>query len=136
MAPAWELLTRLHRFRRVAPPSDVLMALFQRTRALAGFRLRRGGDQALANLWKTVDLARAYEAAGPATLRTVVRFLEEERRAGTDEGDSPVGEQAGLPLLVMTNVSRRAWTRSISSRHFALNSVAPTLAIAHLNWSD
>jgi ATP-dependent helicase/nuclease subunit A len=102
LAPAWEALTRLHRLRRIAPPSDVLMALFQRTRALAGFRLRRGGDQALANLWKTVDLARAYEAAGPATLRTVVRFLEEERRAGTDEGDSPVGEQAGAQVEVVT----------------------------------
>ncbi len=102
LAPAWELLTRLHRLRRVAPPSDVLMALFQRTRALAGFRLRRGGDQALANLWKTVDLARAYEAAGPATLRTVVRFLEEERQTGTEEGDSPVGEQAGAQVEVVT----------------------------------
>ena len=102
LAPAFKDLTRLHRLRRVAPPSDVLMALFQRTRALAGFRLRRGGDQALANLWKTVDLARAYEAAGPATLRTVVRFLEEERQAGTEEGDSPVGEQAGAQVEVVT----------------------------------
>ncbi len=102
VAPAWEILTRLHRLRRVAPPSEVLMALFRRTRALAGFRLRRGGDQALANLWKTVDLARAYEAAGPATLRTVVRFLEEERQAGAEEGDSPVGEQAGAQVEVVT----------------------------------
>jgi ATP-dependent helicase/nuclease subunit A len=102
VAPAWELLTRLHRLRRVAPPSDVLMDLFRRTRALAGFRMRNGGDQMLANLWKTVDLARAYEAAGPATLRTVVRFLEEERQAGTEEGDSPVGEEAGAQVEVVT----------------------------------
>ena len=102
LAPAWELLGRLHRLRRVEPPSRVILALFERTRALPGFRLRSGGDQAIANLWKTLDLARAYEAAGPATLRTVVRFLEEERQTGAEEGDSPVGEQAGAQVEVLT----------------------------------
>ena len=58
------------------------MELFERTRALAGFRLRPSGDQVVANLWKTLDVARAYEAAGPTTLRALVRFLEEEAEGG------------------------------------------------------
>jgi ATP-dependent helicase/nuclease subunit A len=102
VAPAFELLARLHRRRRILPPSDLLMELFARTRALAGFRLRTGGDQMVANLWKTVDVARAYEAAGLASLREIVRFLEEEAEGGGDEGDSPVGEQAGAQVAVVT----------------------------------
>jgi hypothetical protein len=53
-------------------------ALVVGTRALPAFRLRSAGDQSLANLWKVLEVARAYEAAGPATLRAVVRFLQEE----------------------------------------------------------
>ncbi len=49
-----------------------------------------------------LDVARAYEAAGPATLRAVVRFLQEEAQAGREEGDSPVGEQAGAQVEVLT----------------------------------
>ena len=102
VGPAFELLARLHRRRRILPPSDLLVELFERTRALAGFRLRAGGDQMVANLWKTVDVARAYEAAGPTSLREIVRFLEEEAEGGGDEGDSPVGEQAGAQVAVVT----------------------------------
>jgi len=84
------------------PPSEVIAALFEKTRALPAFRLRSAGDQSVANLWKVLDVARAYEAAGPATLRAVVRFLQEEAQAGREEGDSPVGEQAGAQVEVLT----------------------------------
>jgi hypothetical protein len=47
----------------------------------------------VANLWKTLDVARVYEAAGPTTLRALVRFLGEEQEGGAEEGDSPVGDQ-------------------------------------------
>ena len=103
VAPAFDTLRSLHRLRRVHPPSEVIVALLERTRALAGFRLRPGGDQLVANLWKTLDLARAYEAAGPTTLREVVRFLEAEAaKPGGDEGDSPVGDEAGKQVAVLT----------------------------------
>ena len=78
------------------------MRLFEKTRALAAYRLRPEGDQLVANLWKTLDVARAYEAAGPTTLRTLVRFLEEETEGGAEEGDSPVGDQAGAQVEVVT----------------------------------
>ncbi len=45
LARAFELLTRLHRKRRTAAPSDVITQLFQRTRALPAFRARPGGAQ-------------------------------------------------------------------------------------------
>lgn len=96
------ILQSLHRRRRIEPPSAVIQALFDKTRALPAFRLRSVGDQSVANLWKVLDVARAYEAAGPATLRAVVRFLQEEAQAGREEGDSPVGEQAGAQVEVLT----------------------------------
>ena len=102
LAAAFELLTSLHRLRRVRPPSDVIVRLFEKTRALAAYRLRPEGDQLVANLWKTLDVARAYEAAGPTTLRALVRYLEEETEGGAEEGDSPVGDQAGAQVEVVT----------------------------------
>ncbi|HSB61248.1 MAG TPA: UvrD-helicase domain-containing protein, partial [Vicinamibacteria bacterium] len=92
---AFAILQSLHRRRRMEPPSEVIAALFEKTRALPAFRLRSAGDQSVANLWKVLDVARAYEAAGPATLRAVVGFLQQEAEGGREEGDSPVGEQAG-----------------------------------------
>jgi ATP-dependent helicase/nuclease subunit A len=99
---AFAILQSLHRRRRMEPPSEVIAALFERTRALPAFRLRAAGDQSIANLWKVLDVARAYEAAGPATLRAVVRFLEAEAQAGREEGDSPVGDEAGAQVEVLT----------------------------------
>ena len=96
------ILQSLHRRRRMEPPSEIISLLFERTRALPAFRLRAAGDQGVANLWKILEVARAYEAAGPATLRSVVRFLKEEAQAGREEGDSPVGEQAGAQVEVVT----------------------------------
>jgi ATP-dependent exoDNAse (exonuclease V) beta subunit len=84
------------------PPSDLIVRLFERTRALAAYRLRPEGDHKVANLWKTLDVARAYEAAGPTTLRTLVRHLEEETEGKTEEGDSPVGDQAGAQVQVLS----------------------------------
>ena len=99
---AFAILQSLHRSRRMVPPSEVIAGLFERTRALPTFRLRSAGDQSVANLWKVLDVARAYEAAGPATLRAVVAFLQQEAEGGREEGDSPVGEQAGAQVEVLT----------------------------------
>src|SRR5262249_35332316 len=102
VGPIFEILQALHRKRRMAQPSEVIQALFEKTRALPAFRLHSTGDQRVANLWKILDVARAYEAAGPATLRAVVRFLESEAQAAREEGDSPVGEQAGAQVEALT----------------------------------
>ena len=76
--------------------------MFSRTRALAAFLARPSGAQAVANLWKVLETARAYEAAAPATLRAFVRFLQDEEASSQAEGDSPVGEPIGASVEIVT----------------------------------
>jgi ATP-dependent exoDNAse (exonuclease V) beta subunit len=102
VAVAFEVLKSLHRKRRIDPPSAVVRSLFERTRAMPGFLLSRDGDQAVANLWKIAEIAQAYEAAGPATLRSFVRFLSEQARQAREEGDSPVGDEAGQNVEILS----------------------------------
>jgi ATP-dependent exoDNAse (exonuclease V) beta subunit len=99
---ALDLLRGLHRKRRIDPPSAVVRALFERTRALPGYLLSHEGVQSVANLWKVAEIAQAYEAAGPATLRGFVRFLEDQSREAREEGDSPVGDEAGQNVEILT----------------------------------
>jgi len=65
--PAFSLLARLHRLRRIESPSVIIEELFARTRALAAFLMKPSGAQMVANLWKVLETARAYEAAAPTT---------------------------------------------------------------------
>ena len=101
-APIFKTLTRLHRLRRIESPSVIIEELFSRTRALAAFLARPSGAQAVANLWKVLETARAYEAAAPATLRAFVRFLQDEESSSQAEGDSPVGEPIGASVEIVT----------------------------------
>ena len=100
--PAFTLLARLHRLRRIDSPSVIVEELFGRTRALAAFLLKPSGTQMVANLWKVLETARAYEAAAPATLRAFVRFLQDEEASSRAEGDSPVGESIGASVEIVT----------------------------------
>jgi len=100
--PVFKLLARLHRLRRIESPSVVIEELFARTRALTAFQMKPSGAQMVANLWKVLETARAYEAAGPATLRALVRFLQDEESSSRAEGDSPVGESIGASVEIIT----------------------------------
>lgn len=100
--PAFKLLARLHRLRRIEAPSVVIEELFARTRALTAFLMKPSGAQMVANLWKVLETARAYETAAPATLRAVVRFLQDEEASSQAEGDSPVGESIGASVEIVT----------------------------------
>ena len=100
--PAFKLLARLHRLRRIESPSVVIEELFGRTRALTAFLMKPSGAQMVANLWKVLETARAYEAAAPATLRGFVRFLQDEEASSQAEGDSPVGESIGASVEIVT----------------------------------
>ena len=100
--PMFKMLTRLHRLRRIESPSVIIEELFSRTRALPAFLARPSGAQAVANLWKVLETARAYEAAAPATLRAFVRFLQDEEASSQAEGDSPVGEPIGASVEIVT----------------------------------
>jgi ATP-dependent exoDNAse (exonuclease V) beta subunit len=100
--PIFKTLTRLHRLRRIESPSVIIEELFSRTRALPAFLARPSGAQAVANLWKVLETARAYEAVAPATLRAFVRFLQDEEASSQAEGDSPVGEPIGASVEIVT----------------------------------
>jgi len=100
--PIFALLARLHRVRRIESPSVVVEELFARSRALTAFLMKPSGAQMVANLWKVLETARAYEAAAPATLRAFVRFLQDEEGSSRAEGDSPVGEPIGASVEIVT----------------------------------
>ena len=100
--PVFKLLARLHRLRRIESPSVIIEELFARTRALTAFLMKPSGAQMVANLWKVLETARAYEAAAPATLRAFVRFLQDEEASSQAEGDSPVGESIGASVEIVT----------------------------------
>jgi ATP-dependent helicase/nuclease subunit A len=100
--PAFKVLARLHRLRRIESPSVIVEELFARTRALTAFLMKPSGTQMVANLWKVLETARAYEAAAPATLRAFVRFLQDEEASSQAEGDSPVGESVGASVEIIT----------------------------------
>ena len=100
--PVFALLARLHRLRRIESPSVVIEELFARSRALTSFLMKPSGAQMVANLWKVLETARAYEAAAPATLRAFVRFLQDEEASSQAEGDSPVGESIGASVAIIT----------------------------------
>jgi ATP-dependent exoDNAse (exonuclease V) beta subunit len=98
----FSLLARLHRLRRIESPSAIIEELFARTRALSAFLTKPSGAQMVANLWKVLETARAYEAPAPTTLRAFVRFLQAEEASGRGEGDSPVGEAVGASVEIVT----------------------------------
>ncbi len=100
--PVFKLLARLHRLRRIESPSVIIEELFARSRALTAFLMKPSGAQMVANLWKVIETARAYEAAAPATLRAFVRFLQDEEASSQAEGDSPVGESIGASVEIVT----------------------------------
>ena len=104
-------LARLHRLRRIESPS-VIVEEFARSRALTAFLMKPSGAQMVANLWKVLETARAYEAAAPATLRAFVRFLQDEEGSSRAEGtlrlasprasrSSTVHKAKGLEYLIV-----------------------------------
>ena len=58
---------------------DTINALLEATRAHAGFMLRRGGAQALANVYRICDLARTFELTGGLSFRGFVEELAAQR---------------------------------------------------------
>jgi ATP-dependent exoDNAse (exonuclease V) beta subunit len=98
---ALELLARLHRQRNRRPFAATVNELLEATRAHAGFLLRPGGSQVLANVGRVAELARSYEAAGGISFRGFVEELTEQ--AEKDEaGETPVPEEDSAGVRLMT----------------------------------
>jgi ATP-dependent helicase/nuclease subunit A len=98
---ALAILADLHRRRNQRPIADTVNELLEATRAHAGFALRRGGAQALANVYRICDLARTFELTGGLSFRGFI----DELSAQADKAESteaPVLEEAADGVRLMT----------------------------------
>jgi ATP-dependent exoDNAse (exonuclease V) beta subunit len=86
---ALQLLARLHRARNRRPIADTLSEFLSALRAHAGIAIWPTGEQALANVLRVLDFARAYERKPEASsFRGFVEWLEEQ-------GDSQANPESG-----------------------------------------
>jgi ATP-dependent helicase/nuclease subunit A len=99
---AFRLLRDLHVRRNDRSPSATVADLLERTGALPLVLLRPQGEQRVANLLKTVDLARRHEAMSDAGFGSFVRFLTSMEDEERDESESPTVEEEDDIVRLMT----------------------------------
>ncbi|HEX5474150.1 MAG TPA: UvrD-helicase domain-containing protein [Vicinamibacterales bacterium] len=101
IAESLRTIRELHRRRNWRPMAETIQDLLGRTRAHVAFVLRRGGEQALANVLHVAELARQYEADGGLSFRG---FVEELRRAAetAQAAEAPVLEEGSGGVRMMT----------------------------------
>jgi ATP-dependent helicase/nuclease subunit A len=117
---ALQLLGRLHRQRNYRSAAATISDLLQSTRAYAGFALRAGGAQAVANLGRLIDIARRYEVDRGLSFRDFVgglldeSLISDEDRAALEEGVSGVQlmtahKAKGLefPVVILADLATR-----------------------------
>ncbi len=98
---ALSILAELHRARNRRPFAATVTALLEATRAHAGFVLRPGGNQILANVARVAELARSYELSGGTSFRGFVEELTTQ--AEKDEAsEAPVLEEDSDGVRLMT----------------------------------
>jgi ATP-dependent exoDNAse (exonuclease V) beta subunit len=98
---ALALLGELHRLRNRRPFAATVNALLEATRAHAGFVLRPGGNQILANVARIADLARTYEVSGGISFRGFVDELAAQAEK-EDAAEAPVLEEDSDGVRLMT----------------------------------
>ena len=101
VADALGLLAELHRTRNYQPFAATVHALLEATRAHAGFLLRPGGNQILANVARVADLARTYEATGGVSFRGFVEELTAQAEK-EEASEAPVLEEDSDGVRLMT----------------------------------
>jgi ATP-dependent helicase/nuclease subunit A len=79
---ALEILRELSRRRNFVPIAETIHRLLTATRAHAGFVMRSGGEQILANVLHVSELARQYEARGAVSFRGFVENLVQAAEDG------------------------------------------------------
>lgn len=101
IADALSILAELHRARNRQPFAATVTAMLEATRAHAGFVLRPGGNQVLANVARVAELARSYELSGGTSFRGFVEELT--TRAEKDEAsEAPVLEEDSDGVRLLT----------------------------------
>ena len=101
VADALTLLAELHRTRNSRPFAATVHALLEATRAHAGFLLRPGGNQILANVARVADLARTFEATGGVSFRGFVEELTAQAEK-EEASEAPVLEEDSDGVRLMT----------------------------------
>ena len=101
IADALALLADLHRSRNYQPFAATVHALLEATRAHAGFLLRPGGNQILANVARVADLARTYEMTGGVSFRGFVEELTAQAEK-EEASEAPVLEEDSDGVRLMT----------------------------------
>ena len=101
VADALTLLAELHRARNARPFAATVHALLDATRAHAGFLLRPGGNQILANVARVADLARTFEATGGVSFRGFVEELTAQAEK-EEASEAPVLEEDSDGVRLMT----------------------------------
>lgn len=95
------VLADLHRRRNRRPVSDTVRMLLDKARADAGFAMRPGGQQVLANVYRICDLARQYELTGGFSFRGFVEELSAQAEK-TEAPEAPVLEEGADGIRLMT----------------------------------
>jgi ATP-dependent helicase/nuclease subunit A len=98
---ALTLLADLHRMRNRQPFAATVNALIEATRAHAGFVLRPGGNQILANVARLADLARTYEMSGGISFRGFVEELAAQAEK-EEAAEAPLLEEDSDGVRLMT----------------------------------
>ncbi len=98
---ALALLAELHRARNRRPFAATVNALLEATRAHAGFVLRPGGNQILANVARVADLARTFEISGGISFRGFVEELAAQAEK-EEAAEAPVLEEDSDGVRLMT----------------------------------
>jgi ATP-dependent helicase/nuclease subunit A len=98
---ALNLLAELHRARNRRPFASTVNALLESTRAHAGFLLRPGGQQILANVGRVAELARTYEMTGGISFRGFVEELAAKAEK-EEAAEAPVLEEDSDGVRLMT----------------------------------
>ena len=101
IAEALGLLRDAHRRRNNVPVAETIGRLLETTRAHAGFVMRPGGEQALANVMQIAEMARRYEADGGLSFRGFVEQLEDQAVA-RQAGEAPILEEGSDGVRIMT----------------------------------
>ncbi|HLH41652.1 MAG TPA: UvrD-helicase domain-containing protein [Bryobacteraceae bacterium] len=98
---ALETLARLHGRRNRQPFAATVNSLLEATRAHAGFLLRPGGQQILANVARVAELARTYEMTGGISFRGFVEELAAKAEK-EEAAEAPVLEEDSAGVRLMT----------------------------------
>ncbi len=101
IAEALAVLRDAHRQRNNVPVAETIGRLLETTRAHAGFVMRPGGEQALANVMQIAEMARHHEASGGLSFRGFVEQLEDQAVA-RQAGEAPILEEGSDGVRIMT----------------------------------